>query len=151
MRVNPLGSLDRYSRFVAELFDRRDVLHSTLKIWSDSPYTGIAEGEVVFPDGVKRRVREEIDFDVARITSYGYEVYLSGEKLYWYDDFPHPEDSSLAATFPHHKHVPPEIKRHRVPAPGMSITRPNFPLLVEEIVALLEKTRGVGGSGQHDI
>ena len=151
MRVNPLGSLDRYSRFVAELFDRHGVLHSTLKIWSDSPYTGIAEGEVVFPDGVKLRVREEIDFDVARITSYGYEVYLSGEKLYWYDDFPHPEDSSLAATFPHHKHVPPEIKRHRVPAPGMSFTRPNLPLLVEEVVALLEKTRGAGGSGQHDI
>ena len=74
MSANPLGSLDRYSRFVAELLDRRDVLHSTLKIWSDSPYTGIAEGEVVFKQGVRLRMREEIDFDVARITSYGYEV-----------------------------------------------------------------------------
>jgi hypothetical protein len=151
MGVNPLGSLHRYSQFVAELLDRPDVLHSTLKVWSDSPYTGIAEGEVVFAHGLLLRVREELDFDDSRITSYGYEVYLNGVKLFWYDDFPHPEDVSLAATFPHHKHVPPEIKRHRVPALGMSFTRPNLLLLVEEVVALLEKTRGAGGGAQHDI
>ena len=30
---------------------------------------------------------------------------------------------------PHHKHVPPNIKQHRVPAPEMSFTRPNLPVL----------------------
>lgn len=43
---NPLGSLSDYSRFVAALVDRPTVLHSTLVVWSVSPYTGIAEGEV---------------------------------------------------------------------------------------------------------
>lgn len=43
---NPLGSLDAYSRLVAELVNRPTVLHSTLVVWSVSPYTGIAEGEV---------------------------------------------------------------------------------------------------------
>jgi len=137
MSVNLLGSLNRYSRFVAELLDRPDVLHSTLQVWSDSPYTGIAEGEVVFKQGVRLRMREEIDFDVARITSYGYEVDRQGERLFWYDDFPHPEDASLAVTFPHHKHVPPEIKRNRIPAPTISFARPNLPALIKEIEGLL--------------
>jgi len=137
MSANLLGSLDGYSRFVAELLDRPDVLHSTLQVWSDSPYTGIAEGEVVFKQGVRLRMREEIDFDVACITSYGYEVDRQGERLFWYDDFPHPEDASLAVTFPHHKHVPPEIKRNRIPAPTISFARPNLPALIKEIEALL--------------
>jgi hypothetical protein len=137
MSANLLGSLDGYSRFVAELLDRPDVLHSTLQVWSDSPYTGIAEGEVVFKQGVRLRMREEIDFDVARITSYGYEVDRQGERLFWYDDFPHPQDASLAATFPHHKHVPPEIKRNRIPASNISFARPNLPALIKEIEALL--------------
>ena len=51
----------------------------------------------------------------------------------WYDSFPHPNDPSLASTDPHHKHVPPNIKHHRVPAPDLSFTRPNLPFLIEEI------------------
>ena len=34
--------------------------------------------------------REELDFADGLITSYGYEVYRGTERLYWYDDFPHP-------------------------------------------------------------
>jgi hypothetical protein len=124
---------------VAELLDRPTVLRSTLAVWSDSAYTGTAEGEVFFAQGIKLRVREELDFEVALITSYGYEVYRHGERLYWYDDFPHPSDPDLASTFPHHKHVPPDIKHHRVPAPGISFTQPNLPLLIQEIEALIEK------------
>lgn len=82
-------------------------------------------------------MREELDFDAELITSYGYEVYRNDEKLYWYDNFPHPQDSSLASTFPHHKHVPPEIKRNRIPAPNISFTRPNLPALIQEIDTLI--------------
>ena len=39
--------------------------------------------------------------------------YPNKEKLYRYDSFPHPNDPSLASTDPHHKHIPPDIKRHR--------------------------------------
>lgn len=86
MAVNPLESLTAYSRFVAELLNRADVVSSTLTVWSASPYTGIAEGEVFFLKGFRLRMREELDFDEALITSYGYEVYKDGEKLYWYVD-----------------------------------------------------------------
>ena len=67
------------------------------------------------------------------IQGYGYAVDRRGERLYWYDPQPHPNDPSLAATFPHHKHVPPDIKRHRIPATGIAFDHPNLPVLVEEI------------------
>jgi len=136
MSARPLKSLAEYSRFVAELFNRPTVKSSTVAIWSDSPYTGIAEGEVFFTNGLRLRMREEVDFDAGLIASYGYEVYRGDERLYWYDDFPHPQDASLAATFPHHKHVPPDLRRHRVPAPGLSHTLPNLPAILTEIEAL---------------
>ena len=133
MRESPLRSLAEYSRFVVELFDQPQVEHSTVAIWSDSPYTGITEGEVFFRGGIRLRMREEIDFAEGLIVSYGYEVYRGEERLYWYDDFPHPGDSSLASTFPHHKHVPPNIRQNRVPAPGLSFDQPNLPLILREI------------------
>ncbi|HEX5760215.1 MAG TPA: DUF6516 family protein [Thermoanaerobaculia bacterium] len=61
------------------------------------------------------------------------------EKLYWYDPQPHPNEPALQSTHPHHKHVPPEMKHNRVPAPGMSFTRPNLPMLIGEIERLLEE------------
>jgi len=133
MTAEPLKSLDSYSRLVAELLSHPNVQSSTLVVWSDSPYTGIAEGEVLFVNSVRLRVREEIDFDAGLIVSYGYEVYRGDERLYWYDDFPHPSDPTLAATMPHHKHIPPDIKNHRIPAPNMSFTQPNLPALLQEI------------------
>jgi len=60
-------------------------------------------------------------------------VSRGGDILYWYDPQPHPEDLILAETHPHHKHVEPDIKRNRIPAPGLSFTRPNLPFIIEEI------------------
>ncbi|WP_420644851.1 toxin-antitoxin system TumE family protein [Candidatus Leptofilum sp.] len=112
---------------------------STVTVWSVSPFTGIAEGEIFFSGGFRLRIREELDFDDELITSYGYEAYQEAEKLYWYDDFPHPNDPTLAPTHPHHKHVPPNIKRNRIPASGLSFTQPNLPQIVEEIEVLIAK------------
>ena len=129
----PLQSLATYSHFVAALLDRSVVERSTVVVWPASPYTGIAEGEVYFSYGIRLRLREELDFDAGLITSYGYEVYRHDERLYWYDDFPHPNNATLVSTFPHHKHVPPDIKHNRIPAPEMSFMRPNLPVLFQEI------------------
>lgn len=137
MDDNPLQSLDAYSRFVVQTLDRPTVMRSALSVWSVSPYTGIAEGDVFFVEGLRLRLREELDFEDEIITSYGYEVYRGQEKLYWYDDFPHPNDLTLATTHPHHKHVPPNIKRNRIPAPGFSFENPNLLLIVVEIETLL--------------
>ncbi|MEW5829609.1 MAG: DUF6516 family protein [Chloroflexota bacterium] len=123
---------------MAALLDRPDVAYSTVAVWSESPYTGTAEGEIVFTHGIRLRIREELDFEAGIITAYGYEAYRGEERLYWYDDFPHPHDPTLASTFPHHKHVPPDIKHHRVPAPAMSFERPNLPVLIQEIETLVK-------------
>lgn len=133
MSDNPFKSLSDYSRFVAETLAQPHILSSTVSVWSDSPYTTVAEGEVFFANGLRLRMREEIDLDVGLIISYGYEVYQGDERLYWYDDFPHPNDATLASTTPHHKHVPPDIKHNRIPAPNMSFVRPNLPWLIQEI------------------
>ena len=133
MKDISLSSLSDYSRLVALLLNRPGVIRSTVTVWSVSPYTGVAEGEVFFANGLKLRMREELDFDEHLIASYGYEVYQGNEKLYWYDDFPHPNDPTLASTHPHHKHVPPNIKRNRIPAPGLSFQKPNLPFILEEV------------------
>lgn len=137
MSESPLKSLAEYSRFVSQFLNRPNVERSTVVVWSNSPYTGTAEGEIFFRGSIRLRMREELDFDAELITSYGYEVYRGNEKLYWYDDFPHPNDTSLASTFPHHKHIPPDIKRNRIPAPNISFTNPNLSALIEEIEKLI--------------
>ena len=68
MSHNPLKSLTGYSRFVAEWLDRPAIDRSTVAVWSDSPYTGVAEGEVLFSHGLRLRMREELDFDAGLIT-----------------------------------------------------------------------------------
>ncbi len=135
----PLNSLGNYSQFVTELLNQLPVKSSTVTVWSASPYTGIAEGEIFFSNEIRLRMREELDFDAGLITSYGYEVYRTIERLYWYDDFPHPNDPTLASTHPHHKHIPPNIKRNRIPAPQMSFTQPNLPALIREIEYLIKE------------
>jgi hypothetical protein len=75
MSENPLESLSSYSQFVANVLDRSAVERSTVTVWSDSPYTGIVEGEIFFSNGIRLRLREELDFDANLITSYGYEMY----------------------------------------------------------------------------
>lgn len=91
--------------------------------------------EIRFKNGLTLDVYERIQWDegTLSIVSYSYEVLRGAAKLYWYDSQPHPGDRLLAVTHPHHKHVPPDIKHNRVPAPGMSFKVPNLEFLIEEI------------------
>ena len=104
-------------------------------------------GELRFEHDVRLVVRERIQFHrlPVIIDWYGYEVWRGGEKLYWYDSQPHPDDSSLASSHPHHKHVPPDTKHNRVPAPDLSFTEPNLPHLINEIEALLAQESAEAG------
>ena len=53
---------------------------------------------------------------------------------------PHPDVPKLQSTYPHHKHIPPDVKHNRMPALEMSFTRPNLPVLIQEIEALLKQS-----------
>jgi len=106
---------------------------STLCFFTTSATAAVVVGTIMFRSGHELRVSELVDFAAGEILDYGYEIWLDGDKLYWYDPQPHPNDPILASTDPHHKHVSPDIKHHRIPAPGLSFDRPNLPLLIEEI------------------
>ena len=82
MASQPLESLAEYSRFAAALVDRPDVEYSTVAVWSESPYIGIAEGEIFFTHALRLRIREELDFETGIITAYGHEAYRGEERLY---------------------------------------------------------------------
>ncbi len=134
MPENPLASLEAYEIFIYSLPDLIPIIRfSTLVVIRHGVYTASVEGEVCFDDGIVLSVIEEIDFTIHSIQRYSYQVDQRGQRLYWYDPWPHPDDSTLASNHPHHKHIPPDIKHHRVPAPGLRFDRPNLPLLIEEI------------------
>ena len=131
-----LTTLADYEGFVYSLQDRfPSITRSTLTLIRHGK--GIAElrGDVEFEGAVRLGVREYLRFDLEppRLLQYSYEVWRGSEKRYWYDSQPHPDDSTLANTYPHHKHVPPDIKRNRIPAPGLGFTSLNLLFLIEEI------------------
>ncbi len=98
---------------------------------------GSVRGILTFDNGFALRVVEQLDFRTERIEYYSYTVEKDGERLYWYDPQPHPNVPSLQSTHPHHKHVPPDIKHNRIPAPGLSFTQINLPFLIQEIEDLI--------------
>ena len=55
-------------------------------------------------------------------------------------DIPNQFPSVRYSTLPHHKHVPPDLKHHRVPAPHLSFDHPNLPFLIKEIEQTLLST-----------
>jgi len=153
---DPLSSSETYQEFIYTLPDRcPNIRRSTLVYISTGELFGRVEGMLIFEGNIILCVQEYLNFNLGIIEGYGYEVsrahamsedhdilsaieycpagYPHKDKLYWYDSFPHPKDPGLASTYPHHKHIPPDIKHHRIPAPDLSFTHPNLLFLVEEI------------------
>jgi len=138
--VNPFQSLAEYEQFVYTLQQRYPAIcRSTLTVIRRGAAAARLTGQLEISD-YRLVVREKLSFvdEPGLITSYGYEVWRGDEKLYWYDSQPHPDDPTLASTDPHHKHVPPDIKHHRIPVPELSFSRPNLHVLIEEVEQLLK-------------
>ncbi len=154
--LDPLSSPAAYETFIYSLPEHYASINRSLLVYiASGEHFGRTEGMILFDGDVVLCVQEYLNFELHVMEGYGYEVsrshsaysasdfpvvalyckaaYPHKEKLYWYDSFPHPNDPSLASTNPHHKHVPPDIKRHRIPAPYLSFTRPNLPFLIGEI------------------
>ena len=136
----PLRTIEDYELFLYSLSEQFPAIRrSTLVLARRGATLARVAGELSFDHGFRLVVRERLTYDrlPVVIDSYGYEIWCGEEKQYWYDSQPHPEELSLQSTHPHHKHVPPDMKRNRVPAPNMSFERPNLPELITEIEALL--------------
>ena len=139
---NPLRTAADYELFIYSLHDLYPVIErSTLVFVRRGATLARVAGELHFPNGVMLVVRERVVEDrlPAMIDGYGYEVWRGNEKLYRYDSQPHPDDPGLQSTTPHHKHVPPDIRHHRIPAPGLRFDGPNLPLLISEIADIPEQ------------
>jgi len=133
-----LSSIEAYSQAVYTLLDHSaTVRRHTIRIYSRGAWIGVLEGQIEFDQGLVLRVFERLDFARQRIMVYSYEVWQGQQQLCWYDPQEHPADASLASSFPHHQHVSPDIKHHRIPAPELSFTRYNLPMLIEQVGQLL--------------
>ncbi|MEZ4729967.1 MAG: DUF6516 family protein [Caldilineaceae bacterium] len=138
--MTPFQSLSEYETFLHNLPEGIPaILTSTLVLVRRGAQIAIVSGEITLADGYRLVVYEVLNarYGALRITSYGYEVWYGEEELYWYDSQPHPNNPDLASTHPHHKHVPPDIKHHRIPAPGLSFTQPNLAFAHREIEQLV--------------
>lgn len=138
--MSQFQSLREYEIFVYTLPQRySSLLHSTLVVAQRGRGLAELKGEIAFSGEYRLAVYERLTWDTGPLTieGYSYEVWRGNEKLYWYDSQPHPNDPTLASTHPHHKHIPPDIKHHRVPAPDLSFISPNLSFLIAEIESSL--------------
>ena len=125
----PLDDLASYSAYVYTLAARHPAITgSTLALAPIGATLAKLEGRIDCGNRLHLEVWELVDFASHQIRTYSYEV--DDRKVCWYDPWPHPETPSLAATFPHHRHIPPDLRPHRVPAPGVSFNAPNLDVLL---------------------
>lgn len=139
---NPLRTVEDYELFLYTVKDHFPLIQrSTLAMIRRGTSLARVSGELQFRSGIRLIIRERILYDrlPARIDEYGYEVWQGIDKLFWYDSQPHPDAPNLQSTYPHHKHIQPNIKHNRIPAPKMSFSSPNLPELIKEVEGLIEK------------
>lgn len=135
----PFPSQSEYERLIYGVVDDYpQVIRSTLHLYSSSALTAVVEGSIFLQSGLELRILEVLDFKIGRIRQYSYTVFRGGERVWWYDSQPHPENPDLFETFPHHRHEPPDIKHNRRPAPGISFSSSNVPVLLADCSALAE-------------
>jgi hypothetical protein len=138
---NPLRTAEDYELFLYSLPEQfSSVRRSTITFVRRGISLARVIGELYFDHDFRVVVRERVLYHrlPAILDWYGYEVWRGEEKLFWYDPQPHPNELKLQSTHPHHKHVHPDIKHNRIPAPEMSFDRPNLPQIIREVESLIE-------------
>ncbi|MCX7045611.1 MAG: DUF6516 family protein [Candidatus Sumerlaeota bacterium] len=142
--TNTFRTPEDYELFLYTLRDRHVFIrNSSLTFVRRGATLARISGELHFDEDIRLVVRERLIFDSLPMTidAYGYEIWHKEEKLCWYDSQPHPDDPLLQTNHPHHKHVPPNIKKNRIPAPDLSFARPNLPVIIHEIEALVKSLK----------
>lgn len=141
--MNPFQSIREYEEYIYTLRQKfPSVQRSTLIVIRRGRRVAVLKGELSFDQGYRISVQERLSFDTGsvEIEFYGYELWMNAEKIAWYDAQPHPNDEKLASTHPHHKHIHPDIKHNRIPAPNMAFELPNIPALIAEVEELMAET-----------
>lgn len=137
--MNPFRTAADYENYLYTLREHfPQLIGSTVTLVRRGAGLARVSGELVLAGGFRIVVRERLllDREPILLDWYGYEIWHGPEKLCWYDPQPHPGDPDLASTFPHHRHEPPNMRHHRVPAPEMSFDRPNLSLVIAAAMRL---------------
>ncbi len=113
-----------------------EIQSSTLHLYTNSAATCFVRGSIWFQNGLEIRVFEYLDLSDGELLDYSYTVFHDEERIRWYDPQPHLENPDLQSTFPHHFHEPPNIKRNRKPAYGISFDSLNLPTLIADCATL---------------
>ena len=141
---DPLRTPEDYELFLYTLTEQfPSICRSTVTFVRLGASLARVAGELYFDQEIRLVIRERILYHRLPIIIdwYGYEVWQGEQKMYWYDSQPHPDDPALQSTYPHHKHVPPNIKHNRIPASEMSFRQANLPVLVREIETFIQKAK----------
>ena len=142
--MSQFQSLRQYEHFVYTLSQQfPSIQNSSLMVVRRGRFFAEVTGELLFTGSVRLSVYERLVWngEGLMIEGYSYDVWEANEKLFWYDSQPHPNNPELAVSHPHHKHVPPDIRHNRIPAPMLSFTEPNLPKLIREIELIYESAR----------
>ena len=140
---NPFQTPEDYELFVYTMTEQfPSVRRSTVTFVRRGSTIARVAGELFLAEHGRLVIRERLVFDrlPGFIEWHGYEAWQRGEKLYWYDSQPHPHDPLLHSTHPYHKHIPPDMKHHRIPAPAMRFNQPNLPVLIREMESSMHNT-----------
>jgi len=133
----PAFSRTEYESLLYSLPERYpEISASTLRLYTNSATTALIRGSVYFRNTLELRVFEYLDLTDGELLDYSYTVFRGEERVRWYDPQPHSELPELAATFPHHRHEPPDVKHNRRPAPGITFQAPNLPTLIADCIEL---------------
>jgi hypothetical protein len=141
--MSPFQSISDYENYVYTLKERySSIQSSTLIVIRRGKCIATTQGELIFERGYRIVIKERLSFDSGQVNieSYGYEFWQNSEKIAWYDSQPHPDDINLESTNPHHKHILPDIKHHRIPSPEMQFDKPNLSVLIHEVEKLLKES-----------
>lgn len=131
-------SLDNYETYIYSIQDLSPHIQASnlILIRRGNSWAEVM-GKILFASNIILEVREILYFtSPAFIRRYSYTVKNGPDVLYWYDPQAHPNNPELQSTHPHHKHIPPDIKHHRIPAPELSFEEPNLTFLIREIESL---------------
>jgi len=126
---------DSYEQLIYHIADQSEhITYSDLVTIPVGKNLCTVKGNIFFDKSIRLVIREALDFALDEwITGYSYTVYQNDERMYWYDSQGHPDDPELQSTHPHHKHIPPNIKHNRIPAPHLSFRDENLIYLIQEI------------------
>ena len=129
-------SLKKYEHFIYDIINQYSHIEkSDLVVKQKGRLWAEVNGKIYFKNHINLEVREIVDFSVENfICRYGYAIRRGEKILYWYDSQEHPNDPKLESTHHHHKHIEPDIKHNRIPAPDISFNQPNLHFVIKEII-----------------